>query len=114
VSPRRAPAALAVLFALVGCSGSQARFEGYMAQGQRYFASGNVDKASVEFRNALQIEPQSVDALYFNGRVAERRGNIRDAIDFYQAALDLQPKDDRARASLAKVFVLGGATQRAL
>ena len=114
MSPRRAPAALALLFALVGCSGSQARFEGYMAQGQRYFASGNVDKASVEFRNALQIEPQSVDALYFNGRVAERRGNIRDAIDFYQAALDLQPKDDRARASLAKVFVLGGATQRAL
>ena len=46
--------------------------------------------------------------------LAERRGNIRDAIDFYQAALDLQPKDDRARASLAKVFVLGGATQRAL
>ena len=114
MSPRRAPAALALLFALVGCSGSQARFEGYMAQGQRYFTSGNIDKASVEFRNALQIEPQSVDALYFNGRVAERRGNIHDAIDFYQAALDLQPKDDRARASLAKVFVLGGATQRAL
>jgi tetratricopeptide (TPR) repeat protein len=114
VSPRCALAALVLLFPLVGCSGSQARFEGYMAQGQRYFAAGNLDKASVEFRNALQIEPQSGDALYLNGRVAERRGNIRDAIDFYQAALDLQPKDDRARASLAKVFVLGGATQRAL
>jgi tetratricopeptide (TPR) repeat protein len=111
---RRALALLAMLVALHGCTGSQARFEAYMTQGQRFLAVGNVDKASIEFRNALQIEPQSVDALYFNGRVAERRGNIRDAVDFYQSALDLQPKDDRARASLAKVFVLAGATQRAL
>jgi Tfp pilus assembly protein PilF len=114
VLPGRALAVLAVLLALGGCSSSQARFEGYMARGQRYFTAGNFDKASVEFRNALQIDPKSGDALYFNGRLAERRGNIRDAIDFYQAALDVQPKDDRARASLAKVFVLGGATQRAL
>jgi tetratricopeptide (TPR) repeat protein len=113
-SLRRALAVLAVVLTLGGCSSSQARFEGYMARGQRYFAAGNLDKANVEFRNALQIEPRNVDALYFNGRLAERRGNIREAIDFYQAALDLEPKDDRARASLAKVFVLGGASQRAL
>ena len=65
VSAARALAVLALLLALDGCTGSQARFEGYMAQGQRYFAAGNVDKASVEFRNALQIDPQSVDALYY-------------------------------------------------
>jgi predicted Zn-dependent protease len=114
VSPRRALAVLVTLLTLGGCTSSQARFEGYMARGQHYLAAGNLDKASVEFRNALQIEPRNTDALYFNGQLAERRGNIRDALDFYQAALDLQPRDDRARASLAKVFVLGGATQRAL
>jgi tetratricopeptide (TPR) repeat protein len=85
-----------------------------MTRGRQYFAAGNLDKASIEFRNALQIEPRSGEACYFNGRVAERRGNIREAVDFYQAALDFRPDDDRARASLAKAFVLGGATQRAL
>ena len=105
---------LALALVLAGCGTSHSRFESYMARGKAYFAAGNLDKASVEFRNALQIEPRSDDAFFFNGRVAERRGNLREAVDFYQAALDAQPTDIRARASLAKVFVLGGATQRAL
>lgn len=107
-------ALVALVLAVAGCNGSHSRFESYMARGRQYLAAGNLDKASVEFRNALQIEPRNGDAYYLNGRVAERRGNIREAVDFYQAAVDVRPTDDRARASLAKVFVLGGATQQAL
>jgi tetratricopeptide (TPR) repeat protein len=107
-------AAFAALLALTGCGGAHSRYESYMARGNQYFVAGNLDKASVEFRNALQIEPRNAEAFYLNGRVAERRGNIREAIDFYQGAVDAQPNDDRARASLAKVFILGGAVQRAL
>jgi tetratricopeptide (TPR) repeat protein len=105
---------LALGLALAGCGNSHSRFASYMTRGKEYLAAGNLDKASVEFRNALQIEPRSDDAFYFNGRVAERRGNLREAVSFYQAAVDVQPADTRARASLAKMFVLGGATQQAL
>ncbi len=105
---------LAVGLALAACGNSHSRFESYMTRGKEYLAAGNLDKANVEFRNALQIEPRSDDAFYFTGRVAERRGNLREALDLYQGALDIQPADVRARASLAKVFVLAGATQRAL
>jgi Tfp pilus assembly protein PilF len=106
--------ALAALLSLFGCGSSHSRFETYMASGHRFLAAGNLEKASVEFRNALQIEPRNVDAFYFNGQVAERRGNIREAVDYYQGAVDVQPTDDRARAALAKVYVLAGATQAAL
>ncbi len=85
-----------------------------MERGKQYLAAGNFDKASVEFRNALQIEPRNGEAFFLNGTVAERRGNLREAVEFYQAAIDVQPEDSRARARLAKVFVLGGAPQRAL
>src|ERR1700722_1381992 len=107
-------AASTMLVALPGGGGSHPRYQSYMERGKQYFAAGNLAKASIEFRNALQIEPKSGDADYFNGQGAERRGELRDAIDFYQAAIDVQPKDNRARASLAKVFVLAGLTQRAL
>jgi tetratricopeptide (TPR) repeat protein len=112
-------ATTAALFAagvltLAGCGSSHVRFQNYLASGQRYLAAGNLDKASIEFRNALQIEPQNADAFYYNGQVAERRGNLREAVDYYQGAVDAQPKDDRCRAALAKVFVLAGATQQAL
>lgn len=112
--PLCALAAWAALLVLPGCGGSHSRYESHMARGKQYFTAGNFDKASIEFRNALQIEPRDGDALYFNGRVAERRGNIREAVEFYQTAVDTWPNDDRVRASLAKVLVLGGATQRAL
>jgi tetratricopeptide (TPR) repeat protein len=85
-----------------------------MASGRRYLEAGNLEKASVEFRNALQIEPRSDEALYLNGRVAERRGSLHEAVDYYQSAVDVDPNDAKARASLAKIFVLGGVTQRAL
>ncbi len=107
-------AASTMLVALPGCGGSHSRYQSYMERGKQYLASGNLAKASIEFRNALQIEPKSGDAYYFNGQVAERRGELREAIDSYQAAVDVQPKDNRARASLAKVFVLAGLTQQAL
>ena len=105
---------LAIPCVLAGCGGSHSRYQGYIERGRQYFAAGNLDKASVEFRNALQIEPRSDEALYLNGRVEERRGNIREAIEYYQSAVDAAPNDARARAGLAKVFVLVGATQQAL
>src|ERR1700722_12241360 len=104
----------AMICALTGCGSSHSRYQSYIERGRQYLAAGNLDKASVEFRNALQIEPRNDEALYLNGRVAERRGNIREAVDYYQSAVDVDPNDARARAGLAKVFVLAGVTQRAL
>ena len=106
-----APVAVCIL---AGCGGSHSRYQGYMERGRQYFTAGNLDKASVEFRNALQIEPRSDEALYLNGRVAERRGNLREAVQYYQSAVDIDSSDSRARAGLAKAFILSGATQRAL
>jgi tetratricopeptide (TPR) repeat protein len=112
--PLRAISAAVVLFALVGCGSSQARYQSHMDRGQQYLASGNLEKADVEFRNALQIEPKNAAALYLDGRVAELRGNARYAVGLYQAALDIKPDHQLARASLAKLLVFGGAPQRAL
>ena len=97
-----------------GCGGAHARFSSHLQRGQQYLASGNLDKAGVEFRNAAQIEPKNAAALYYNGRVAEARNNIREAYGFYQAAVDLDPKNDAARAGLGKVLVFAGAAKRAM
>jgi putative PEP-CTERM system TPR-repeat lipoprotein len=107
------PAAL-VMLTLAGCGGGQARYASHMERGQRYLAEGNLDKASVEFRNALQIQPKAAEALYLNGRVAEQRGNVSEAVGLYQAAIDAKPDYDRARASLGKAYVFGGAPRQAM
>src|ERR1700737_3979140 len=107
---------LAVLVAILvsGCGGAHSRYTSHLERGKQYLAQENLDKAGIEFRNALQIEPKAADALYFNGRVAELRRNVPEAAGLYQAAIDSRPDFELARASLGKLLVLVSATKRAL
>ncbi|HVY81194.1 MAG TPA: tetratricopeptide repeat protein [Steroidobacteraceae bacterium] len=100
--------------ALVACDGADARRLSHMKRGQEYFDQGNYEKARVEFRNALQITPNDAEARYRAGLVAEKLGNVREAIGMYQAAIDGNPDHEAARASLGRIFVFGGAPERAL
>jgi len=103
-----------VLVLLSGCGGAQSRFTSHFERGHQYFEQGNLDKADIEFRNALQIKAKDPDALYYGGRVAEQKANIRGAAAFYQAAVDARADFPDARARLGRLFIFGGATRRAL
>jgi len=112
-----AAAAVALLFVCAGptgCGGPEGRKASHMARGQRYLAEGNLDKARVEFANALQISPNDPDARYLNGRVAEQLGDPRAAATLYQGAIDLNAGHVGARAHLARLYVFAGRADRAL
>jgi tetratricopeptide (TPR) repeat protein len=106
--------AAAMIATTSGCGGARARFASHLQRGQEFLDNGNLDKAGVEFRNAAQIEPKNPQALYFNGRVAEARSNIREAYGYYQAAIDADAGYDAARAGLGKMLIFAGAAKRAL
>jgi tetratricopeptide (TPR) repeat protein len=100
--------------ALVACGGAQSRKTRHMSRGQEYMQAGNFDKARVEFRNALQIEPNDAQARFLHGQSLERLGNLREAAGMYQAAIDVNTDHAAARANLARMFVFAGAPERAL
>src|SRR4051794_34524615 len=106
--------AVALIVAVSGCGGGASRFSSHLQRGQEYLPADNLDKASVEFRNATQIEPKNAQALYYNGRVAEARGNVRDAYGFYQAAIEADGAFAAARAGAGKMLIFAGAGKRAL
>ena len=64
--------------------------------------------------NALQIVPTDSEVRYENGVVDEKLGNVREAAQFYQAAIDTNADNAAARASLGRLFVLTGAPDKAL
>lgn len=103
-----------ICLALTACSGGHSRKVRHMERGQEHFVAGNFEKARVEFRNALQIEPNDAEARFMHGQALERLGNLRDAAGMYQAAIDADANHGRARASLARMFVFAGAPERAM
>jgi tetratricopeptide (TPR) repeat protein len=99
---------------LVACGGAQARKSGYMAKGREYLAAHNFEKARLEFRNALQLDPNDAEASFLTGQAADRLGNVREAAQMYRAAIEANDKHLGARAELAKLYVFGGAPDKAM
>ena len=99
---------------LIGCGGAEARKARHLEKGHTYYAEKNFEKARVEFRNALQIAPNDSEARYQNGLVDEKLGNPREAAQFYQGAIDANADNVGARVALARLYLFGGAPERAL
>ena len=104
---------LFLFISLAACSGAQERKVSYLQKAQAYFNDQNYDKASIELRNALQIDPKYVEARYLYGQVAEKKGEFRSALGSYQVAVDEDPKFSPARAALARIYLLAGANEKA-
>jgi tetratricopeptide (TPR) repeat protein len=99
---------------LFGCGGAQSRLASHMRSGDTYFEQGNFAKASIEFRNALQIAPKDVNARLMAGRAAEKLGHPRDAAALYQSVVDDQPENLEAHKRLGQLLIFAGAADRGL
>jgi tetratricopeptide (TPR) repeat protein len=105
-----------VLGAAAGCGGAHARKAAHMEKGRKYLAAQSYEKARIEFRNALQIDPKDAGAYYQTGVAEEKLDHLPQAAQAYQGAIDLAPQHDYLDASiaLAKLLALYGAPDRAL
>ena len=99
---------------LSACGSPETRKARYLTKGRAFLEQNNLDKARIEFRNALQTMPNDAEARFENGVVAERLGNARDALSFYQGALELNPDYTQARFRQARLLLVNAAPERAL
>jgi predicted Zn-dependent protease len=105
--------AFAVL-SMTGCGGAEARKSSHMEKGQAFLAAGNVEKARIEFQNALQIAPKDPQARFEMGVIEEKLGKAREAAQFYQGAIDIDADHQGARTNLARLYLFARQPDRAL
>lgn len=97
--------ALAALM-LLGCGGADERKAKYLERGKAFIAEENWDKARVELKNVLQIDPKSAEAYYLLGQIEEKKQEWARAFGDFAKAVELDPGLIDARARLAQFFML--------
>ena len=97
---------------LFGCGGAEERKAKYLERGKAYIAEEDWDKARVEIRNVLQIDPKTAEAHYLLGQVEEKRQEWRRAYGAYSKAVDLDPDNLPARERLAQFYMLQANVHR--
>ena len=103
-----------VVLVASGCGGAESRKATHLEKGQTFLVAGNFEKARIEFQNALQLAPKDAQARFQMGLVDEKLGNPRQAAQFYQGVLDVDPAHVGARTKLARLYLFSGVPERAL
>jgi tetratricopeptide (TPR) repeat protein len=97
---------LALVFLAAGCGGSEEREAKYVERGKALFEQGDLVKAGIEFRNALQINPKGIEARYHMGLISEREGNLQAAYRTFTAVATEQPDHFGAHLKLAQLYAI--------
>ena len=112
---RRSPFPLRFLALLVAaplllgaCDSPEEKVADYVADGEARLDAGDVERASILFRNALRIEPDNAAALLNMGRIFEQREETRRAFTAYREAAAADPSLIEAHSGYAVLALAGG------
>ncbi len=104
---------LLILAASLGaCGGAEARKAKYLERGKSYIAEENWEKAAVELKNVLQIDPKHAEAHYLMGEIEEKNKDGRRAAAYYAKAIELDPKHSKAQAKMAQIYIAQYSRQK--
>ncbi|MHB8473051.1 MAG: tetratricopeptide repeat protein [Gammaproteobacteria bacterium] len=104
---------VAIATILLSCGGAEERKAKYLDRGKAYLADKNYEKATIEFKNVLQIDPKYAEAYFLMGETEEKKRDVAKAFGNYSKAVDLDPHHYRARIKLAKIYFSVGQIDKA-
>jgi len=97
-----------ILF-FAGCSHDpNVRKQKYLESGERYFAKADYAAASIQLRNALQVDPQFPEAHYQLARTYLKLQEWNNGYQELERTVELEPQNYRARLDLANLLLAGG------
>ena len=106
VIPMRTLLAVAVLGLLAACASPEEKAAAYVAKAQKLYDAGDYEQASLEVRNAAQVEPKNAKARYLMALLAEQKEDYKGMFNHLLVAVDADPANVEARLKLGMVFVV--------
>jgi len=87
------------------CTDSDKQVNSHTERGIDFIENQQPEKARIEFKNVLQIDPLNGKAYYYLGHLEEQRGELASAIRNYTRSLDLNPKLIEPHISLGEFYL---------
>ena len=94
---------------LSGCSlGNTYRKNRYLESGKRFAQEGKISQATIEFKNAIQLDPKFTPAHYELGKLANKAGNATMAFMEFSEVIERDPANFDAQVQLGKLMLARG------
>lgn len=102
------------IFALPGCSKDpQVAKREYMKSGDAYLAQKKYREATVEYRNAIQQDPQFIEARQKLADTYMELGDLRNGFQEYVRLADLEPNNADVQVKVGEMLLVGRSFQDA-
>ena len=109
----RALLLLAVVI-VAACSSPEDKAQNYYERGMKFLSQQDYVKASIEFKNALQIKKDLVGAWRGLSEIELHNRNFQAVVPILSTIVELDPKDVDTRLKLGHFLMAGNALDRAL
>lgn len=102
------------MLVMVGCSSPDDKANRFYEKGAELLEKGELDKARIEFQNALQIKGDMTKAWYGLAQIAEQQGDWQKVFGYLNKVVDHDPKHLEAQLKLGRLFLAAGQLDKAL
>jgi Tfp pilus assembly protein PilF len=106
-------ACLVLALAVAGCAGKEERVKFHLDKARALYEQGEYDKAGVEVKNVLQIDPRSSEAYFLAAQIWEKQADPQKAFAGYFKSFELAPGNLEAKGKLGRYYLLGGDAAKA-
>ena len=104
--------ALAAALALAGCNTSEERAADHHAAGQAHLEAGDTRRAILEFRNALQMMPEHLEARETLAELFRARDDLPRAVGHLRELVEYHPEHAEGHLALAELYLELGQWDR--
>jgi len=96
------------------CTSPEEKAAAYIENGNTLLEQGNLDKAALEYRNALQVNANLPDALFGLAQIGERKQEWAKVFSLLNKVRELQPNHIETRIKLAQLLLASNQLDKAL
>lgn len=95
------------------CSGPDDKKLKFYNNAKKFYEKNDFVKASIELKNAIQIDPKYADAYYLLGMAELQKGNLGGAFGTLQKAVELNPQNLDAQSQYGRLLLISKEMDKA-